>query len=625
MDPLYFRHYEGNFPPEFPAISPMRESLWQALAGLTTGLGLWYLAWRWTEALNPDALVFSVIVALAETLCFGCTLLFFYDIWAEGDTPCAPAPRRRGEVGLAGEGPIRIDVFITTYDEAVDLVRATVEAALRLEIPPGVLVRTWLCDDGRRPEMADLARELGVTVLTRPDNRGFKAGNLRNALAASHGDFFVICDADTRLLPRFLIETLGYFRDPKVAWVQTPQWFYDIPGPPSMPVGGWGPDALLRRLKRAVQGAGDPLLADPVFFYDVIQRRRNRHGASFCCGAGSIHRREAVFNGALAQLGREVTLGERRWLSWIARAQRLECFRAFRSRILRGRTAGLREDSHATAADPAAILRLSLSATEQQPFRFHVSEDLLTSIYIHSEDAGWRSVFHPQPLSRMLAPCSLAAWSVQSLKYAGGTFDIAINERAIFRRGMPTLIRLHYAATVASYLTVLWMPVLLLAPVAALGFGISPVVAYGPDFFMHLLPLIVANEAALLAASKGHAVHKGRLFAHAALPIQLRALIAVLRGRRPRFPVTPKTPAGDEGLQRLWPNLALLALFAAGAVTGLVRYLDGDPAVPVSMLVVNLFWIAINAASVGWIILAARWSVAPAETAHTTAATEVPA
>ena len=43
------------------------------------------------------------------------------------------------------------------------------------------------------------------------------------------GEFIVICDADTRVFPTFLEHTLGYFRDPDVAWVQTPQWFYDIP------------------------------------------------------------------------------------------------------------------------------------------------------------------------------------------------------------------------------------------------------------------------------------------------------------------------------------------------------------------------------------------------------------
>lgn len=34
-------------------------------------------------------------------------------------------------------------------------------------------------------------------------------------------------------------------------------------------------------------------------FYDVILRRRNWANAAFCCGAASVHRREAVMQAAL--------------------------------------------------------------------------------------------------------------------------------------------------------------------------------------------------------------------------------------------------------------------------------------------------------------------------------------
>ncbi|MBD4382392.1 glycosyltransferase, partial [Xanthomonas citri pv. citri] len=65
--------------------------------------------------------------------------------------------------------------------------------------------------------------------ITRQSNIGYKAGNLRNGLEHTDGDFLIICDADTRVFPTLLSHTLGYFRDPDVAWVQTPQWFFDLP------------------------------------------------------------------------------------------------------------------------------------------------------------------------------------------------------------------------------------------------------------------------------------------------------------------------------------------------------------------------------------------------------------
>ena len=40
---------------------------------------------------------------------------------------------------------------------------------------------------------------------------------------------------------------------------------------------------------------------DPRLFYDVILRKRNYYNSAFCCGAGSIHRREAVMSLALKE------------------------------------------------------------------------------------------------------------------------------------------------------------------------------------------------------------------------------------------------------------------------------------------------------------------------------------
>ena len=72
----YFRRFEDRKPyPPLP-YSPWRESLWQFLATLTVMIGGWYLWWRWTHSLNPDAMWFAVPMVLAETLAFFGLLLF---------------------------------------------------------------------------------------------------------------------------------------------------------------------------------------------------------------------------------------------------------------------------------------------------------------------------------------------------------------------------------------------------------------------------------------------------------------------------------------------------------------------------------------------------------------------
>lgn len=102
-------------------------------------------------------------------------------------------------------------------------------------IPSPLDYRIHVLDDGKRAEMRRVAEQEGVNYLSRENNIGFKAGNLRNGLEHTDGDFIVICDADTRVFPSILTDTLGYFRDPLVARVQTPQWFYDLPAGKRLP------------------------------------------------------------------------------------------------------------------------------------------------------------------------------------------------------------------------------------------------------------------------------------------------------------------------------------------------------------------------------------------------------
>ena len=587
MSRPYFHQFEDRFPPPAPPLPPHRATVWHLMAGLTIGLGVWYICWRWSVSLNPDAIVFSVAVAAAETLSFAGTLLFFHDIWDENDTPTTPPPDNRADLGLEGDGSVRVDLFITTFDEEAALVAPSLEATRALRIPTGVTLSLHLLDDGNRAEFAALADRFGARYHTRHGNRGFKAGNLKNALFATRGDFIIICDADTRILPGFVEHTLGYFRDPRVAWVQTPHWFYDIP--PGESWRAWltrkfGARArvaapLMAWLTGRERVGEDPFLANPGLFFDVVQRRRNRNHASFCCGAGSIHRREALFDCALKRQGDQMR------------------------ELLKSGGAGRGAASDPLSAPaPASAL---LARTEVEPFRFHVSEDIHTSILQHAD--GWRSVYHPQAETRMLSPWSMRAWKTQQLKYAGGTFDIILRANPLWRSGMGWRIRLHYAATFWSYLSVLWIPVLLLAPVFSLLTGIAPVAAYSAEFFLHILPILITNELALILACKGHDIHSGRILSLGLLPLRYQALGQVLRGRRVAFPPTPKTPARLQGLRHALPNLLLLGVMAAAGLWGVAGYMTGQSGQTAPFLVVNLFWLMLNANAVNRAVLAALW------------------
>ena len=168
-------------------------------------------------------------------------------------------------------------------------------------------------------------------------------------------------------------------------------------------------------------------------------------------------------------------------------------------------------------------------------------------------------------------------------------------------------IRLHYAATFWSYLSVLWIPVLLLAPVFSLLTGIAPVAAYSAEFFLHILPILITNELALILACKGHDIHSGRILSLGLLPLRYQALGQVLRGRRVAFPPTPKTPARLQGLRHALPNLLLLGVMAAAGLWGVAGYMTGQSGQTAPFLVVNLFWLMLNANAVNRAVLAALW------------------
>ena len=74
-------------------------------------------------------------------------------------------------------------------------------------------------------EIENLAMELKVKCITRQKAGGAKAGNINNALMQTKGDLVLILDADHVPHSDFLEKTVGFFADPKMAFVQVPQYY----------------------------------------------------------------------------------------------------------------------------------------------------------------------------------------------------------------------------------------------------------------------------------------------------------------------------------------------------------------------------------------------------------------
>jgi len=184
----------------------------RVIAVVALAVTFYYIYWRITETLNPNAMFFSWALLSAELFGTITTILFYFTVWK--------LPVRVSPPPLEGR---TVDVFIPTKSESLEILRKTLLACQKLRYPH----RTLVLDDGNREEVRNLAEELGCIYLARDDNRGAKAGNLNYGLKHSNAEFIAVFDADHIPLSNFIDRTIGYMQDEKVAFVQTPQEFYN--------------------------------------------------------------------------------------------------------------------------------------------------------------------------------------------------------------------------------------------------------------------------------------------------------------------------------------------------------------------------------------------------------------
>ena len=169
-----------------------------------------------------------------------------------------------------------------------------------------------------------------------------------------------------------------------------------------------------------------------------------------------------------------------------------------------------------------------------------------------------------------------------------------MHDNPVFRSQMTLKTKLHYLATFWSYLTVLWLPIVLLAPAISLLFAVSPVRATATTFFLHFLPMIMFAEFALSVSLKGHNVQVGRLTALATMSIQFKAFFQSLLGKTAHFPPTPKAPMLGDSWRYVRLPLLLCLVLAVAITTAIVKAVFGYASLSAPLLIVNCFWASYN-------------------------------
>uniref|UniRef100_UPI0018DFE5E0 UDP-forming cellulose synthase catalytic subunit n=1 Tax=Roseomonas rosulenta TaxID=2748667 RepID=UPI0018DFE5E0 len=242
------------------------------LAVLSCLVSLRYIHWRIADTIGPEGFwqgFFMIGLVLAEAYAVMALLLgYLQTLWPLDRKP-VPLPDDPADWPS-------VDVYIPTYNEDLELVRATVLAALSMDWPPEKL-HVWILDDGRRPEFRDFAEQCGAGYIIRPDNKGAKAGNLNHAMAHTTGDFIAIFDCDHVPTRAFLQMTMGWMlRDPKLGMLQTPHHFYSL-------------DPFERNLSN-----GRDVPNEGLMFYGLVQPGNDLWNATFFCGSCAVIRREAI-------------------------------------------------------------------------------------------------------------------------------------------------------------------------------------------------------------------------------------------------------------------------------------------------------------------------------------------
>ena len=622
---------------------------------LTAILGVNYVAWRWLFSVNWDYWWIAVPLVVAETYSLIDSLLFGFGMWRL---------KERGEPPPAPEG-LTVDVFIATYNEPIDLVMATALAARDIRYPH----RTWVLDDGNRPEMRAAAEEAGIGWITRSADwvgmpRHAKAGNLNNALLSTEGEFMLILDADQVPRPEILDRTLGYFTDPLMALVQTPQYFVNVP-------------------------EHDPLGSQAPLFYGPIQQSKDGWNSAFFCGSNAVIRREALMQLGVSRYVGEVEVGVHNALK-AARAvlrsarrgtrrsdtelralldqveEALDAARrelaggaalfdvtyAFQRRISEIRRGVVSSDLDAVRADLAALgvldesgdlVDLDLTALEEladrdlsplgaietvqalvsavdvdrggeaQPIMplatISVTEDMATCMRLHG--LGWRTAYHHEVLADGLAPEDLQTMLVQRLRWAQGTVQVMFRENPLTQRGLTWPQRLLYFSTMWSYLSGFAALVYIAAPVLFLTVGILPVEALSTDFFLRLIPFLVINQLLFWVVANGRPTWRGQQYSLALFPTWIKSFTSafgnVFLGRDLDFAVTPKTKQAPTGpaWHLIRPQLWAMGLLVASLVICVFRLLAGQ-AEPLPVLF-NAFWVAFDLWLLSVIVQAARY------------------
>ncbi|HEY0186455.1 MAG TPA: glycosyltransferase [Cellulomonas sp.] len=644
----------------------MRRLALRVLAVLTVLTGFGYLVWRWWRTVAWDAWWVGVPLALAETSTLVATTLLALTMWRIRRRPAPAAPAR----------DLTVDVLVTTDDEPVDVVMRTVAAARDIRYPH----RTWVLDDGSRPELRIAAGAAGVEYLERSADwtdrpRHAKAGNLNNALFRTDGELLLVLEADRVPVPEILDRTLGHFADDRVALVQSPREGSGfaaadpldalapmLPGPVQEGKDGWGApfstgsDVLLRRDALMQLGLVGYVRETERTVRDALNASRRllenaRRAAPDPAQAAVLAEVEAAAGTALAALAHggtvtEVTFAFQRDVDRISASVVAGDVSRMQADLRALGELPIQRDEQldAIVVDDAALARLAQRdwsplgaissvqaliravdvgrSDEAQPVlpvpTTPVTEDVATAVHLYA--LGWRTVYHDEQLTHGPA-ADLGTTTGRRLRWAQGTLQALLAQDPATMRRLRPGQRLMCLAAGWAYLAGFAALVYLAVPIVFLTTGVSALSGWDVGLAVRFGAYAVAGQLLVLVAAGGPRRWRGLQHSIALFPVWVRAAVTAAADvwwHRPLRAVRRRTARAAARPQRIATVLLVLA-----AAVGVVR--AGLGRADWTVTAVHLVWVGYLVAVLSVVLQAGRRGARTASPTGTAPAATEPA
>ena len=631
-----------------------RTLLFRYLAEINLILGAWYLIWRITGSINFDALWLSIPLLLAEIYSFVGGAMFTIGLWRPLEREVRSLDQMRPVLPVIDYPTV--DIFVTCYNEPVEMVEETVRAALAIDYPANKL-RVYILDDGNSADMRSMSQRLAIEDLRSPKNQA-ESARIENERA----------ELETRLHQlQELLPTTQEADDflknvteshPAVNFLQTLRDAFVMIGGKAT-TGISVSDRLLDEQKRLENEIRQQERESSDLIRCRYIARTKIAGKPHHAKAGNIN--HAIFSGDTKgsfiltldadhipkpQFLKRVLPYFFSYNQWtgkyegnrIAFVQTPQDFYnlpqgdpyghsahlfygpiqqgkdGLNSAFYTGTNAVLRREALLNVGLQYFSDILGKDATRISEFDLiggmsssSITEDMNTAMRLHG--AGWQSAYHNELLAEGLAPDDLVSTLKQRLRWAQGTIQVLVQENPLTKNGLGFWQRLQYFQTMYSYFSGFFTLIFILCPIIFFFTDIIPVKAFGADFAIHFFPAFIINRLTFLAATWGipaSELWRSEQYAIALFPLFIQAVWSVFSRTPLNFQVTPKQRQSGKYLNLVIPQLTIVTLTLVGMAWSLIRFMMGTLPDPWIYLI-NSSWAIYNICLLSVVIKAAVW------------------